>query len=190
MFQRWIGFGRIYFLILKKKKKCCAKSYSNFISSGTILELNVKLDVETVKWNLFETWNVSVNYVNRCNSPWMRDYSVYFSSSIVSINVSKISCINCSILGARFHPAWFMSNHAWFCKEFSLKTKVWIIITNEFFKVSNEISCYLAFNYSFDISILLTFQSNEETYFSLYDDEILNINRIKKKEPNFFHWKW
>lgn len=118
----------------EKKKKCCAKSYSNFISSGTILELNVKLDVETVKWNLFETWNVSVNYVNRCNSPWMRDYSVYFSSSIVSINVSKISCINCSILGARFHPAWFMSNHAWFCKEFSLKTKVWIIITNEFYK--------------------------------------------------------
>ena len=103
-----------------------------------------KLDVETVKWNLFETWNVSVNYVNRCNSPWMRDYSVYFSSSIVSINVSKISCINCSIPGWSFSPRVIHAKSRLILQRiFSQITKVWMIITNEFYVERNfTISCF------------------------------------------------
>lgn len=55
-----IGFGRIYFLILKKKNE---KSYSNFISSCSQFSRRM--------WNeiCLKHETVSANYVNRCNSP-------------------------------------------------------------------------------------------------------------------------
>lgn len=92
-----IGFGRIYFLILKKKKMKNRILISFRVAHNSRGECEMKF-----VWNMKRCRRITWIDVIRLE---LRHYSVYFSPSIVSINVSKILRINCSKLDGR--SAWF-----------------------------------------------------------------------------------